>query len=90
MFKWFDFDISCDSIEGLKKELPKLKDYLIVDTKFKEVYMYTFDFAKEPNCKGLNFETAKGLWNLFFLEKYSGIQKLWDNFLNVDKNKKMS
>lgn len=52
--------------------------------------MYTFDFAKEPNCKGLNFETAKGLWNLFFLEKYSGIQKLWDNFLNVDKNKKMS
>lgn len=45
--------------------------------------MYTFDFAKEPNCKGLGFPTAQALWNLFFLEKYPTIQKIWDEFLNV-------
>ena len=52
--------------------------------------MYTFDFAKEPNCKGLNFQTAQGLWGLFFNEKYPIFQKIWDDFLNVDiKNKKL-
>lgn len=45
--------------------------------------MYTFDFAKDPNCKGLNFMTAQGLWGLFFAEKYPGVQKMWDEFLNV-------
>lgn len=65
--------------------MPKLKDYLLFDNKFKEVYMYTFDFAKEANCKGLSFPTAQALWNLFFLEKYPPVQKIWDEFLNVRK-----
>jgi len=68
----------------LKKEIPKLREYLLFDEKFREIYIYTFDFAKEPNCKGLCFQTAQGLWNLFFLEKYPGIQKIWDDFLNVN------
>jgi len=84
-FSIFFFKKSCDNIDGLKKELPKLREYLLSDEKFRDIYMYTFDFAKEPNCKGLNFITAQGLWNLFFAEKYPGVQKQWDDFLNVNE-----
>jgi DCN1-like protein 1/2 len=38
----------CDTIEGLKAAIPTLRKELEDDAKFKDIYLYTFGFSKEP------------------------------------------
>lgn len=44
---------SCDSIEKLKAQLPKMEQELKDHGKFKDFYQFTFNFAKNPGQKGL-------------------------------------
>jgi hypothetical protein len=56
-------EIKAHDIESLKKNIKQLEEYIIQEEKFKKVYTYTFDFAREKNTRGLNFITAKGKLN---------------------------
>jgi DCN1-like protein 1/2 len=47
------FDYSCDSNEKLKNKLPSLELELKDNVKFKDLYQFTFNFAKTPGQKSL-------------------------------------
>ena len=76
----------CGNLENFKKELPKFQEFLNDPKKFKEIYIFTFHFAKEKSKKGISFSYAQFFWNIFFSQKYE-IQSKWDEFLNVKKIK---
>ena len=54
-------EIMASDMATLKRNINFLEEYLNQDEKFKKVYTFAFDFAKEKNIRGLNFITAKGI-----------------------------
>lgn len=52
--------LNCENIEILRKELKKIEEQLFIEEKFRKIYAYIFDFAKEKNARGLNFKIAQG------------------------------
>ena len=56
-----------NTVAELKKKIPELKQELQSDEGFKNVYKFTFNFSKEnAGSKCLEFESAKGIFALFF------------------------
>uniref|UniRef100_A0A3B4WDW9 DCN1-like protein n=1 Tax=Seriola lalandi dorsalis TaxID=1841481 RepID=A0A3B4WDW9_SERLL len=49
-------ELGCDSPEKLKAILPRLEQELKDTGKFKDFYQFTFNFAKNPGQKGLEFK----------------------------------
>ena len=47
------FCYSCDSIDKLRSKLPNLEADLRDTVKFKDLYQFTFNFAKNPGQKSL-------------------------------------
>jgi len=63
--------LQIDSLSKIKAELNKMKaDFLTNDTTFKEVYKYTFKFAKEPEAKVLDIGLASALISLLMVSRY--------------------
>ena len=54
----------CDSVDKLKAKLPNLEKEILDQNKFKEFYQFTFNYAKNPNQKGLDLEMALAYWNI--------------------------
>ena len=50
---FFSFSYRCDSIEKLRSKLPSLESDLRDISKFKDLYQFTFNFAKNPGQKSL-------------------------------------
>ena len=46
-------DFRTDSLDGLKRALPRIDKELSEPSKFKDLYQFTFNFAKNPEQKGL-------------------------------------
>ena len=42
-----------DTLDGLKRALPRIEKELSDARKFKDLYQFTFNFAKNPEQKGL-------------------------------------
>merc|ERR1711915_611435 len=51
-------ELGCDSVDKLKAKLPSLEKEILDQSKFKEFYQFTFNYAKNPNQKGLDLERA--------------------------------
>lgn len=49
-----------ESIKDLQTSFKNLANKLNDEHEFKEVYRYTFTFAKDPGARNLNFDSAKG------------------------------
>ena len=58
------FCAGCDSVDKLKAKLPNLEKEILDPNKFKEFYQFTFNYAKNPNQKGLDLEMALAYWNI--------------------------
>ena len=52
-YSWFFLCYSCDSIDKLRSKLPSLEADLRDSSKFKDLYQFTFNFAKNPGQKSL-------------------------------------
>lgn len=52
------------------------------DETFKEIYLFSFNFAKPPNQKSLPLETAIAFWELLLNGKYKHLD-LWTTYLQV-------
>ena len=70
----------CDSTEQLKALLPRLEQELKDTVKFKDLYQFTFSFAKSPGQKGLDLEMAVAYWNLVLSGRFKFLD-LWNTFL---------
>ena len=73
---------SCDSIEKLKAKLPLLDAELRDPAKFKDLYQFTFNYAKNPGQKGLDLEMAIAYWRIVLGNRFPYLE-LWCNFLLV-------
>jgi len=62
--------LQVDSIEKLKAHLPKLRDELNDQNKFKNIYRYAFNFSKEREQKCIDLEAAAGMLALIMVERY--------------------
>ena len=51
-------------MDKLKPKLPNLEKEILDPNKFKEFYQFTFNYAKNPNQKGLDLELALAYWNI--------------------------
>ena len=78
MFKIF----SCDSIDKLRNKLPSLEKEIQENSKFKEFYHFTFNYAKNPGQKGLDLEMAIAYWNIVLKGKFRFLDT-WTKFLKV-------
>ncbi|KAF0306207.1 DCN1-like protein 1 [Amphibalanus amphitrite] len=58
------YDLGCDSIDKLKAKLPLLDAELRDPAKFKDLYQFTFNYAKNPGQKGLDLEMAIAYWRI--------------------------
>uniref|UniRef100_A0A4X1U1D9 DCN1-like protein n=1 Tax=Sus scrofa TaxID=9823 RepID=A0A4X1U1D9_PIG len=73
-------ELGCDSTEQLKALLPRLEQELKDTVKFKDLYQFTFSFAKSPGQKGLDLEMAVAYWNLVLSGRFKFLD-LWNTFL---------
>lgn len=81
--------LDCDSIDKLKNKLESLRNELQKPRSFKDVYEFTFGFAKEPNAKALTLETAVGLWKILMSDKWCFTDD-WCEFVEEKHGKPIS
>ena len=75
--------LGCDSVDKLKAKLPSLEKEILDQSKFKEFYQFTFNYAKNPNQKGLDLEMALAYWNIVMAGRYGGKWVFSENFAFV-------
>ncbi|GAA5943078.1 NEDD8 ligase DCN1 [Sporobolomyces koalae] len=57
-------NVHCDSLEQQRDYVESLREKLTQPDAFREVYNYSFDYAKQEGQKSMPFEIAQELWNL--------------------------
>nr|CAG4645805.1 EOG090X0DAO [Lynceus sp. MCZ IZ 141354] len=73
-------ELGCDSIERLKAKLPYLEAEIQDPNKFKDLYQFTFNYAKNQGQKGLDLDMAIAYWNIVLQGKFKFLD-LWCRFL---------
>ncbi len=76
--------VGVSSIDELKKKLPSLNAELRDPTKFKELYKWSFDYAKDTGFKNLNVDTAVALWQVLLSERCKFLH-IWIDFYQIEK-----
>lgn len=76
------FSCRCDTIEKLRARLPSLDLEVRDATRFKELYHFTFNYAKNPGQKGLDLDMAIAYWNIVLRGRFRFLE-LWCQFLQV-------
>ncbi|KAJ3302556.1 hypothetical protein HDV03_004872 [Kappamyces sp. JEL0829] len=73
-------ELGVESIEQLKAAIPKMREELQDPVKGKQIYQFTFNFAKVENQKSLALETAIAFWDLLLADRFPHLE-LWKDFL---------
>lgn len=74
-------ELGCDSIEKLRNKLLQIEADLSTDhNKFKDLYQFTFNFAKNPNQKSLDLEDAIAYWKMILSNRFTNLDT-WIQFL---------
>lgn len=69
-----------DDIKKLKKVLPKLEQDLEDTRQFRDFYLFTFNFAKNPNQKSLELDMALAYWGIVLKGRFVHLD-LWIEFV---------
>ena len=78
--------MECDTIPQLKLKLPFLRKDLANPEVFKQVFEYSFDFAKDETHKSLPLETACGMFHVLLADRWP-LCADWLEFLQKEHNK---
>jgi len=80
--------LGCATIEDIKKKIPQLKTDLKDDKKFKEFYLFVFDYAKGPSEKKkvLELDFAVAMWQTVLPDRFKHLNE-WIKFLQ-ERHKK--
>ncbi|XP_075255998.1 DCN1-like protein 1 [Convolutriloba macropyga] len=83
------YELSCDSLDKLKSYIPHMMSEVESSKSegFKQLYKFTFGYAKEEGKKNLDIDTATAYWSLL-LEKKFIFLSLWKEFLSGADGKK--
>jgi len=67
-------------------KLPMVENETIRDpAKFRDLYIYSFGYAKNPSQKGIELEMAIPYWNILLHGRFQ-LLPLWSQFLQVNYN----
>jgi len=77
-------ELGCDSLDALKRRLPSVEQEISDQAKFKELYLFTFNFAKTPGQKCLELEMAIAYWNIVLKGRFRFLD-LWVQFLTENQ-----
>jgi DCN1-like protein 1/2 len=72
--------MECDTVASLKEKVPALRKEMDDVAIFKNVFEYSFDFAKEEIHKSLPLETAAAMFRVLLNEKWPLVDE-WCGFL---------
>jgi DCN1-like protein 1/2 len=76
-------ELGCDSIDKLRNKLLQIEAELATDqNKFKDLYQFTFNFAKSANQKSLDLEDAIAYWRMLLTDRFTNLDT-WIQFLLV-------
>jgi len=76
-----------DCLEKLKAKLPHWNEELNNDeSKFRDFYQFTFNYARNARQRSLDLDTAIAYWEIVFDKKFN-LLKLWIRFLKERHNK---
>jgi len=74
-------EMGVDSVEKLKAKLSLVESETLRDTvKFRDLYIYSFAYAKNPNQKGIELDMAIPYWNILLNGRFT-LLGLWTQFL---------
>eukprot|EP00245_Coleochaete_scutata_P003294 TRINITY_DN1480_c0_g1_i1.p1 TRINITY_DN1480_c0_g1~~TRINITY_DN1480_c0_g1_i1.p1 ORF type:complete len:260 (-),score=49.30 TRINITY_DN1480_c0_g1_i1:41-820(-) len=82
--------MGADSVDRLKRMLPSLRAEMKDEATFRDIYIFTFDWAKEKGQKSLALDTALGMWRIMFTERRWPLYEAWCLFLQEKHNKAIS
>lgn len=77
-------ELGADSIDKLKAKLPMLEMEIKDPNKFKDLYHFTFNYAKNPGQKGLELDMAIAYWNIVMRGRFKLLDQ-WCQFLTVSR-----
>lgn len=82
-----------DNLDKLRSKLAQVEqDTLRDQTKFRDLYIFSFSYAKNPTQKGIELEMAIPYWTILLQGRFQ-LLPLWTQFLQVcvlDINYKLS
>ncbi|KAJ3332900.1 DCN1-like protein 2 [Blyttiomyces sp. JEL0837] len=81
--------LECDTIEKMKSKIPEMRAALDDPVKFKEIYQFTFNFAKQESQKSLALDSAVAFWQLLFTGRFKRINS-WIQFVTEHHGKAIS
>lgn len=74
-------ELGCDSIDKLRNKMLQIESELKNDNnKFKDLYQFTFNFAKSQNQKSLDLEDAIAYWKMILETRFKNLDT-WIQFL---------
>ncbi|XP_022882633.1 DCN1-like protein 1 isoform X2 [Olea europaea var. sylvestris] len=82
--------LGIDSLEKFRERIPFMRSELKDSQKVREIYNFSFGWAKEKGQKSLALDTAIGMWQLLFAEKQWPLVDYWCQFLQERHNKAIS
>jgi len=77
-------ELGVDTLDLLRRKLPSIEQELHEPSKFKELYQFTFQFAKNQGQKGLDLEMAIAYWNIVMKGRFKFLD-LWVQFLTENQ-----
>jgi DCN1-like protein 1/2 len=73
-------------VDKLKNKLTSIENEVLRDAaKFRDLYIFSFSYAKNPNQKGIELDMAIPYWNILLNGRFI-LLKLWTQFLTVSKS----
>ncbi len=81
--------MGADTAAKIKAKIPELRKELENDVGFKDVYEFSFGFAKDLNQKSLPLETACGMWKVLLTGKWDLVDE-WCEFLEKEHGKQIT
>ncbi|MFH4978229.1 hypothetical protein AB6A40_004938 [Gnathostoma spinigerum] len=84
-FSWQEFSVGMtelrvDSLEKLKSKLPSLVEEVRDPSKFRDLYQFTFNYARTSSQRTLDVDTAIAYWEIVFGGTFDYLP-LWIKFL---------
>lgn len=72
--------LQADSIKKLKTVLPVFEQSLEESKQFRDFYLYTFNFAKDPDQRSLDLDMALAYWRIVLKGRFSHLD-MWIQFV---------
>jgi len=72
--------LRADDIKKLKKVLPKAEQDLEDPRQFRDFYLFTFNFAKNPNQKSLELDLALAYWGIVLKGRFKHLD-MWIQYV---------